>query len=77
MDVEELRKLLALVQAEHAATKERLAAKLAREQQLLAMTAAYDDLVRNEKPGAEREAFEWKIRKWPAASSCTRGRLRE
>lgn len=77
MSVEELRKLLTLVKAEHAATKERLAAKLAQEQQLLAMTAAYDDLVRNEKPGAERKAFEWKIRKWLAASSYTRGGLRE
>jgi hypothetical protein len=77
MDVEEFRKLLADVKAERAAMQERLAVKLAHEQQLLAVTAAHEDLVRKEKLSVDEEAFEWKIRKWLATSSYTRGGLRE
>jgi hypothetical protein len=77
MDMEELHKLLADVKAERAAIKERLAVKLAQEQQLLAVKAAREDLVRKEKLSADQEEFEWKIRKWLAASSYTRGGLRE
>jgi hypothetical protein len=77
MNVEELHKLLADVKAERAATKERLAVKLAQKQQSLAVTAALEDLVQKEKLSADQEEFEWKIRKWLAASSYTRGGLRE
>ena len=75
--VEEFRKLLADVKAERAAMQETLAVKLAHEQQLLAVTAAHEDLVRKEKLSADEETFEWKIRKWLATSSYTRGGLRK